>query len=162
MATKTEQLTQIEAEVIDVFVRMVQLVGLPKSIGEIYGLLYIAPVPLSMDQIMAKLLISLGTASQGLKQLRAFRAVRTVYVPGERKDYFEAETEFRKLAAGFFKEEVYPELENVEDRLRLLEIRLASESLDNADHYRKRIERLSRWQKLSQGLLKKIITFIKF
>ena len=114
---KTARLTVLETEVVDIFVRGVQVVGLPKSLGEIYGLLYASAEPLSMDSIMRKLRVSLGTASQGLKQLRGFRAVRTVYVPGQRKDFFEAETEFRKLAAGFFREEVFPQLENTGERL---------------------------------------------
>ena len=68
--------------------------GLPRSVGEIYGLLYFSPSPLSMDQICTKLEISVGSASQGLKTLRSLKSVKSVYVSGERKDYFLAETEF--------------------------------------------------------------------
>ncbi len=162
MATQTDTLTDIEAEVIDIFVRASQVIGLPKSIGEIYGLLFIATGPMSMDQIMEKLRISLGTASQGLKQLRAFRAVKAVYVPGERKDFFTAESEFRKLTAGFFKEEVFPQLENTAERLEVLKPLLQEVPADQADHYRSRIEKIERWQKSGLNLLGKVIKFINF
>ena len=162
MAIRTDSLTEVEAEVIDIFVRAAQVIGLPKSIGEIYGLLFIAPGPMSMDQIMEKLRISLGTASQGLKQLKAFRAVKPVYVPGERKDFFAAESEFRKLTAGFFKEEVYPQLENTAERLQILKPLLREVPAEQAEHYRNRIEKIERWQKNGLNLIGKVIKFINF
>ena len=70
-----------------------------------------------MEDITRRLRISLGSASQGLKQLRAFRAVKTTYVPGHRRDFFVAETEFRKLVSGFVGEEVFPHLESAGERL---------------------------------------------
>ena len=83
---------EIIFESIDFFVRMMSIMGFPRSVGEIYGLLYFSQQPLSMDKIMDKLRISLGSASQGLKSLRNLKAVRTVYIQGERKDHFIAET----------------------------------------------------------------------
>ncbi len=162
MDIQTESLTEVEAEVIDIFVRAAQVIGLPKSIGEIYGLLFIVPVPMSMDQIMGKLQISLGTASQGLKQLRAFKAVKAVYVPGQRKDFFSAESEFRKLMAGFFKEEVSPQLEATAERLQVLKPLLENVPGDKAGHYRNRIEKIERWQKNGLNLIDKVLKFINF
>ena len=56
---------------------MMGILGMPRSVGEIYGLLYFSEAPLSMDQIANKLEMSLGSASQGLKTLRSLKAVRT-------------------------------------------------------------------------------------
>ncbi len=162
MGIQTEFLTEVETEVIDIFVRAAQVIGLPKSIGEIYGLLFIMPAPMSMDQIMGKLQISLGTASQGLKQLRAFKAVKAVYIPGQRKDFFSAESEFRKLMAGFFKEEVSPQLEVTAERLQVLKPLLENVSGDRAGHYRNRIEKIERWQKNGLNLIDKVLKFINF
>ncbi len=162
MAIQTETITEVETEVIDIFVRAAQVIGLAKSIGEIYGLLFIAEEPMSMDQIMAKLRISLGTASQGLKQLRAFKAVKAVYVPGKRKDYFTAESEFRKLMAGFFKEEVTPQLEITAERIEVLKPLLKNVSPDRARHYGSRIEKIERWQKNGLNLIDKVLKFINF
>lgn len=162
MTVAAHKLSAIETEVIDIFVRGAQLLGLPRSIGEIYGLLYISPEPLSMDQITGRLNISIGSASQGLKQLRSFKAVRATYLPGERKDYYVAEAEFRKLTAGFFKEEVFPHLENVVERLESLPTLLNDVPPEHAGHYQSRMEKLERWHKLSFDLLPKVIKFINF
>ena len=54
---------EITLESVDFFVRMMSIMGLPRCVGEIYGLRYLSEDPLSMDQICKKLSIS-GSASQ--------------------------------------------------------------------------------------------------
>ena len=63
----------LEVEAIDFFVRMMSVMGLPRSVGEIYGLLYFSEIPLSMDDISRRLSISMGSTSQGLKTLRSLK-----------------------------------------------------------------------------------------
>ena len=101
-------LSAIEAQVIAVFVDGVKVLGLPRSIGEIYGLLFISPVPLSLDDLVERLGISKGSASQGLKTLRSLGAVRESDAEGlpERRTYYEAATELKRLVGGFIREEI--------------------------------------------------------
>src|SRR4029450_3850395 len=87
------ELSSIEVEAIDLFVSAVRLLGLPRSLGELYGLLFISPGPLSIDDLVERLRISKGSASQGLKALRQIGAVKVTYVPGDRRDHYIAETE---------------------------------------------------------------------
>jgi DNA-binding transcriptional regulator GbsR (MarR family) len=63
--------------------------GLPRSLGQIYGLLFFSAEPLSLDDIVRLLGISKASASTGTRQLAAWGAIRQVWVPGERRDYFE-------------------------------------------------------------------------
>ncbi len=144
------------------FVRAAQLLGQPRSIGEIYGLLYLSPEPLSMEAIVNRLKISTGSASQGLKQLRAFRAVRTTYVPGERRDYYVAEDEVRKVFTGFVQEEIDPHLESGRERLDRIEALLA-EIEDPAERKQTaaRIKKLSRLHGLSRKLLPMMLRLLK-
>jgi hypothetical protein len=53
----------------------VQVFGVPKSVGQIYGLLYASPEPLSFSDIVERLEISKGSASQGLQLLRSLGAI---------------------------------------------------------------------------------------
>lgn len=145
---------QLEAEVLEFFIRAAQILGLPRSLGEIYGLLYLSPTPLSMDQIVQRLKISVGSASQGLKQLRGFRAVRTTYIPGERRDYYVAEEELRKVLSGFVREEIRPHLESGQERLARMEELLGQiEAGDQKEELAVRIKRLSRLHTLANRLL---------
>ena len=54
-STDPDQLEIIQREVIALFVNGVRVLGLPKSIGEIYGLLFISPDPLALDVIVSKM-----------------------------------------------------------------------------------------------------------
>ena len=96
--------SSLELESINFFVRMMSILGFPRSVGEIYGLLYFTPNPLTMEQIAKRLGISIGSASQGLKSLRSLKAVRTNYIPGDRRDHYLAEREFRRLFSTFIKD----------------------------------------------------------
>jgi len=69
--------------------RLCQLLGLPRSIGQIYGFLYMSLKPVSLDDLVEFLGISKASASTGTRQLTAWGAIRQVWVPGDRRDYYE-------------------------------------------------------------------------
>ena len=64
-----------ESAVIDLFLNAANSFGLPKSYGQIYGLLFCRDEPLAMDEVMDLLHISKGSASQGLRALRQLGAI---------------------------------------------------------------------------------------
>jgi DNA-binding transcriptional regulator GbsR (MarR family) len=152
----------LEIESIDFFVRMMSMLGMPRSVGEIYGLLYFSRSPLPMDQIVSRLGISLGSASQGLKTLRSLKAVRTSYVPGDRRDHYLAETEFRRLFSNFIKEEILPHMESAQDRINRMEDSLTEVNADDDEFYKIRIEKLKRLSRAGSRLLPALAGFLKF
>ena len=138
---------------VDVFVHAAQLLGIPKSVGEIYGLLFANPEPLAMDVVMARLAISKGSASQGLRWLRENGAVTSVSVAGDRRDHFVAETGLRKLASGFLREQFEPHLANATERLQRLSERTASISPKHRQFYLERLEKMQRWHRFAGQVL---------
>ena len=114
-------LTELEVEAIEMFINFLRLIGLPKSVGEIYGLLFVAPRPMAMDEIMTRLGISLGAASQGLRLLRSFGAVKVAYVPGNRRDHYVADLDLSNFAAVFLKEELRPRMNRALERIKRME-----------------------------------------
>jgi HTH-type transcriptional regulator, glycine betaine synthesis regulator len=155
------EIRQVEDGVIGLFVSLVHALGLPKSLGEIYGLLFVAPRPMAMDDIRTRLGISLGSASQGLRTLKAIRAVKTVYVAGDRRVHFEAETAFRQLIRGFYAEQVAPQWEDVDTRLAALRPVLDRMGVERG-HYAARLDKLASWRRNSSGLLGRIVKLIAF
>ncbi len=145
---------------IELFVRAVKVLGLPKSVGEIYGLLYISPQPLPLDAIVGKLGISKGSASQGLRFLRNLGAVKPTYLAGDRRDYFEAVAELKKLAAGFISGELTPHLESGTSRLENLKRVAAADDSADAAFYRERVARLGNWRRRGGMLLKVVKRFL--
>ncbi len=146
-------LGELETGVIDFFVSGVRILGLPKSIGEIYGLLYISPDPLAFDDILSRLQISKGSTSQGLKFLRSLGAVKPIYMAGTRKDFYVAETELKKLVGGFIREELMPHLESGSERIRHLQGMVSDSDPEHGTFYTDRIEKLRIWQDRSRKVL---------
>ena len=110
-------LTPLETEIIDLFVQLSRLLGQPRSLAEIYGLLFISARPLAMDHLIERLNLSKGSASQGLKFLRNIGVVKTVYVPGDRRAHYEAVAELRSLVTRFLRDQIVPHLESGQARL---------------------------------------------
>ena len=152
---------QLITESIDFFVRMMSIMGLPRSVGEIYGLLYFSPDALSMEEICTKLGISIGSASQGLRTLRNLKAVKSSYVPGKRKDHFLAETEFRRLFSNFIKDEILPHLESASQRIKSIEENTSKCTDDEKKFYEIRIEKLKRLTKAAKRLLPALAGLLK-
>ena len=65
-----------QSECVKLFAEVIYTLGLPRSIGQIYGLLYASPAPLSFSDIVERLEISKGSASQGLQLLRSLGAIK--------------------------------------------------------------------------------------
>lgn len=143
--TDTGVVADYESGMIDLFVRMAGVIGQPRSVGEIYGLLFVSDEPLCIEDFMDRLNISKGSVSQGLRTLRAFGAVKPTYLPGERKDYYLPETELKKLAAGFARDEVIPHLESGVLRLAALEQTAGQLPKDRQHHARERLAKLESW-----------------
>ncbi len=140
------KLDPLELQVVAVFVDGVRVLGLPRSIGEIYGLLFISQHPLSLDDLVTRLGISKGSASQGLRMLKSLGAVREAEAGTERRTYYEPAIELKRLVGGFIREQVRPHLESGKSKIS----RLAATTREIDDPERRkflseRVERLETW-----------------
>lgn len=146
--TRAIGLTTLQQQVVDFFVDGVKVLGLPRSLGEIYGLLFISTEPLSLDDLVRDLGISKGSASQGLRTLRALGAVREVVGNGDRRTYYEPAVDLKRLVGGFIREQVRPHLDSGKTKLVSI-AETASLSADpvEKEFFKDRIERLESWMK---------------
>ena len=150
-------LSPIEIDTIDFFVRLANLLHISRSIGEIYGLLFASAQPISADSVREKLRISSGSASQGLRLLRTVGAVKVTYIPGERRDFYVAETHLRTIAAGVVRERIVPRLSDQDDRLaRLVEL-LSELPASNRGLMEERIQSLQGWRKKAGAMLPMLV-----
>jgi DNA-binding transcriptional regulator GbsR (MarR family) len=143
-----------ETSVVEIFVRAASLIGLPRSIGEIYGLLFCAHQPMTFDDLVTRLGISRGSVSQGLKLLRQLGAVKLHYIAGNRKDHYVPELSMKRLVSGFVRDQFSPHIESGAGRIDQVEALVASESDPSIrEHALNRLGILSSWQKRVQRLL---------
>jgi DNA-binding transcriptional regulator GbsR (MarR family) len=137
-----ESLSALEVESIELFIGFSKLIGLQKSVGEIYGLLFVSSRALAMDDIMTRLGISLGAASQGLKVLRSVGAVKSVYMPCDRQDRYVADLELSKFATAFIQEELKPMLDRALERTGTMESLANELEPEDRSTAEERLERL--------------------
>ncbi len=155
------RLTELEKESIDYFVSFVQILGLPKSIGQIYGLMFVSPEPLAMDQLIERLDISKGSASQGLATLRGLGAIVPSSVEGDRREFYHADLQVSRIVSHFFEERLGPRLENGEARLsRMIEI-VNQDSPEEGDKILSRLTALNKWHARGRKLIPLIKRLVK-
>ena len=139
------RLSPLETEIIDFFVQLSRLLGQPRSLAEIYGLLFISTGPLAMDDLIERLQLSKGSASQGLKFLRNIGAVRIVYVAGERRVHYEAVAELRNLAIRFLRDQIVPQFDNGHARLERIAEMVRQLPAGQRARINGRVEMLQSW-----------------
>ena len=91
-----------------------------KSIGQIFGLLYLSDTPLSLDDIASRLSMSKGNASINLRYLESWGAVKPVAVSGTRRDHYEANTNLKDLVVKRVREGLGRRLDLAEERMDAL------------------------------------------
>jgi DNA-binding transcriptional regulator GbsR (MarR family) len=95
--------------------------GINRTVGQIYALIFVSPEPLNAEQIAERLEFSRSNVSMGLKELQSWRLVRMKFVPGDRREYFDAPSDaweiFRTLAEERRRREIEPTLSMLRNAL---------------------------------------------
>ena len=106
-----EPLQPHEIELADFFVRMAGILGVPRSVAEIYALLYVSTGPVDFDHIQGRLGISKGSVSQGLKFLRDHEMILSVKEPGSRRERWQPTPSLAASLVALLRSQVLPALE---------------------------------------------------
>ncbi|MEM1444089.1 MAG: transcriptional regulator [Verrucomicrobiota bacterium] len=152
---------QVEAEIIDYFVSFVQMLGLPKSVGQIYGTLFASTEPLVMDDIVERLGISKGSASQGLSLLRSLGAVQSEMIPGDRREHFSADLNVSRIVHHFFEERLLPRLQNGAERVDSILSELDPEGDESQQVLVDRVKALRKWQKRGNAIVPRVVKWLR-
>jgi HTH-type transcriptional regulator, glycine betaine synthesis regulator len=146
------ELSEFQSRSIELFVRATAVFSVPRSIGQVYGLLFATPRPLNLDELTASLRASRGGTFEAVKWLVNVGAVERVRLPGVRKDHFLAELNLRKLAAGYLRLKVEPHIENGTDHIRELEEAATTEGPESVFH-QQRLNKIRSWHRVLSDLL---------
>lgn len=74
-----------------------QSFGAGRVLGQIFAHMFFSRRPQTLDDLTKVLGISKGSASMAVRQLEQWGALRRVWVKGDRKDYYEANTELGNI-----------------------------------------------------------------
>lgn len=145
--------SKAQRDLVDHTGRLFQRVGLPRSVGQIYGLLYLSNRPLSLDDLVAMLGLSKGSASGGTRHLVTLGAIRQVWVPGERRDFYESVGDVSTVVRSIYREFLKPRVGATGKALGSILIdlerdrKLGDLTAEEADFCRARLEGLVKFQK---------------
>lgn len=92
--------------------------GIPRTMAEVHGLLFIVDQPMNTDDVMEALDVSRGSASMTLKALLEWGIISRVHVRGDRKEYFQAEQDVWKLFRTILRERKKREIDPLLEALR--------------------------------------------
>jgi len=152
-------LDDFQRECVAIFQRAAAAFSLAPSVGQIYGLLFSSEEPLSMDQIMTRLGTSRGGTHQSLRWLRQVGAVERHFKPGQRKEFFAAVLNLRKLAGAFVAARINPHVESGVEHLQRLRSSLPDGEGDKAVFQRERYKQMERWHSFLGDIMPFIKTF---
>ena len=73
--------------------------GVNRSVSQIHGLLYLSETPMTAEDIAEVLGMARSNVSNSIRELLAWTLIRRVPILGDRRDFFEAETDIWEVAA---------------------------------------------------------------
>ncbi len=116
--------------------------GFRKALGRVWTVLYLAGDALGAADLGETLQMSAGAVSMSLTELQRWGVVRRVWKPGERREFYEAETDVWKMISRVVKERERTLVVSVRERLEQARslLRRAPSTAAN----RARVERLTR------------------
>ena len=117
------ELTQIKQNFVEGLSNISHFWGFPKGVGAIFAVLYLSPTALSLDELVLQSGLTKGAVSTNVRALARMGLVRPSSRLGDRKDYYEAETDFYKAIRSILGERQNNEFSNA--------IQSVHETLDN-------------------------------
>lgn len=138
--------------------------GFKRNMGRLWCVLYLEARPLSAPELCERLSLSAGAVSMTLSELSKWGAVRKAWVPGERRDYYEPETNVWKMISRVFRERELAQIETsieafeaAEQELERRRQRRGAE-LREIDFASERIESLLELARIGEKLLRAMLS----
>lgn len=141
--------------------------GINRTMAEIHALLFVSNQPLCTDDLMEQLHISRGNASMNLRGLVDWGLIRRVHKLGDRKEYFEADTDVWHMFETIMRErrrrEVEPIIATIE-RCRTMTAEGCNDRTDPdataaAKEFVRRLDELQRFLSTMSTLFELVLQF---
>ncbi len=121
----TQSLSKIRKDFTEGLSQISRFWGFPRGMGAIFAALYLSPTPLSLDEIVSETGLTKGAISTEIRALARMGLVHRSSKLGDRKDYYEAESDFYAAIRSILKERQNSEfdraLRSVKDTLAIME-----------------------------------------
>ena len=137
--------------------KLAESFGLSKIMAQLYAVLYLSDKPLSLDDMIETLGVSKGSISTNIRELENWGAVKNIWVKGSRKDYYEADTDIKKVFANKLKSSARKRTDQVSGMMKEFNALLESASGELTEEEKKIVkvykERLKKIEDLKSLVL---------
>jgi len=175
----TIKIAQLKQEFVEALSQISRFWGFPKGMGAIFAILYLAPAPLSLDDLVEQTGLTKGAISTEVRALARLGLVHRSSRLADRRDYYEAETDFYKSVRAILQERQNSEfdraiqsvratLEHLESgsvsgdaaEIRFLRerVRALQDFFDAIDHLTRAVSRLD---SLGMSTINKVLSILK-
>jgi len=137
------QPTQTEWRLIEQWVLLGNGFGMPKSVSRIYGLIFVAPNPLSANDCVELLKLSRSSSGQGIRMLLEVGAIKPILAIGKREKSYVIEPDLGVLIKNLLRGRFMP---TIEQFLRSIPVSHELADEEGNIHIKDRINKLERWQ----------------
>src|SRR5713101_697230 len=148
-------------EVADAVGALMEFWGFKRLMGRVWTLLYLRGDALSAAELCEQLSISSGAASMALAELEHWAVVRRIRRPGDRREYFEAETDIWKMISRVMRERELLQIERALEAFERVREQLtrgaAPGERGRLELIGERIGRLSDLARVGRGLLTALV-----
>ena len=143
------QPTQIQKEMIGCWVELADDLSIPRSLAQLYGLLYSSREALNAQDCAELLRMSRSSAGQGLRTLKEYGAIRSTFEFGNRSEYFTIETDLGVLLRNVLEGRLLPAFSRFFEQHQSL---AQEHSQELTPFMQERLEKLQRWKHKASSL----------
>jgi DNA-binding transcriptional regulator GbsR (MarR family) len=138
--------------------RISEFWGYSRAMGGLYAALYLSPGPVSLDELVPIVGVTKGAISTNVRALEQLGMVHRHVRAGDRKDYYEADTDFWKIAKTVLERRQKPEFDKALSGVSstLQQVRSRPHSQPNADlarFYEQRLAAMERFFHTLDGIV---------
>jgi len=157
-----EPLLESESIVSDTIGNIVELLGFKRNMGRTWAILFLSDKALTAGELRDRLKLSTGSVSMTLAELQRWGVIRKVWIRGDRKDFYVAEGDLKKMVRRVLRERershIDEAVEAFERALSLLkEKRFRGADRLRVAQQRERIEQLLELSRFCRSILDALI-----
>ena len=150
-------------EVADAIGKLIEFWGFKKNMGRLWSVLYLAPEGrLSAADLCEKLSMSSGAVSMSTKELIDWGVIKKVWTPGERRDFYEPETDIWTMVSRVFRQRELRQINNALKAFATAKNDFTDsenqEPSDNKEFVLKRLDSLEQLAKVGHHLLEAMLS----
>ena len=86
----SKTIEDIQNDVVDTIGEKAEKFGFSRIAGQLEGLLFLSPEPLSLDEMAQRLEVSKASVSTNIRLLERWKVVKRVYHKGDRKNFYQS------------------------------------------------------------------------